>query len=239
MNWSREEFLSQMMNLRHSYHLEHPFQVKMNAGELNRVQMQGWVINRYYYQHCIPMKDAAILSNCPDRSVRRIWMKRIIDQDGTTGNEGGQEAWLALGHAVGLRRADIESLKFVLPGVRFAVDSYLNFARTAPWQEAVCSSLTELFARDAHQKRLDCFPIHYPWIEETGLKYFNQRLTEAKRDVDHGLQITLDYFQSQDQQQTALDIIRYKMKILWSMLDAIQLAYVTNGVTNHDDAIKF
>ena len=43
----------------------------MNEGKLDRKQMQGWVANRFYYQINIPLKDAAVLANCPVREVRR------------------------------------------------------------------------------------------------------------------------------------------------------------------------
>ena len=59
--------------------------------------MRGWVANRFYYQVSIPIKDAAVLSNCPDREVRRQWIIRILEQDGTHGSAGGNEAWLRLG----------------------------------------------------------------------------------------------------------------------------------------------
>ena len=121
--------------------------------------------NRFYYQIAIPIKDAAVLANMPDREQRRQWVLRIIDHDGTQGDEGGIEAWLRLGEACGLKREEVKSLKHVLPGVRFAVDAYVNFARRAPWQEAACSSLTELFAPAIHKKRLENWPQHYPWIE--------------------------------------------------------------------------
>ena len=93
--------------------------------------MQGWVYNRFYYQISIPLKDAAIISNCPDREVRREWIKRIIDHDGTQGDEGGIEAWLRLGVAIGLKREEITSLRHVLPGVRFAVDAYVQLRADA------------------------------------------------------------------------------------------------------------
>jgi pyrroloquinoline-quinone synthase len=79
------------------------------------------------------------------------------------------------GDAVGLDRAEVTSLKHVLPGVRFAVDAYINFARTRPWQEAVCSSLTELFAPEIHKERLANWPQHYPWIDQEGYFYFRKR----------------------------------------------------------------
>ena len=77
----------------------------------------------------------------------------------------------------------------VLPGVRFAVDAYINFGRRAPWQEAVCSSLTEFFAPEIHKERLSNWPQHYPWIDQSGYAYFRKRLSEARRDVEHGLML--------------------------------------------------
>ena len=113
--------------------------------------------NRFYYQLRIPLKDAAILSNSPEREVRRDWIKRIVDHDGAAGAEGGIERWLALtGEAVGLPRAECASLARVLLGAGFAYRcAYVHFARTAPWQEAVAASLTELFAADIHRQRLE------------------------------------------------------------------------------------
>jgi pyrroloquinoline-quinone synthase len=227
--WSREEFLQRLRQKGAGYHLYHPFQVMMNEGKLNRQQMQGWVANRFYYQKNLPMKDGAVLSNCPDREVRREWILRILDQDGTPDHEGGIEAWIRLGLACGLRREELLSEEHVLPGVRFAVDAYVNFARFRPWQEAVCSSLTELFAPDAHQARIEAFPKYYQWIAPEGLDYFRGRLTEARRDVEHGLRITLDYFDTRALQERALAILQFKLDVLWSMLDAMHLEYILGG----------
>jgi len=224
--WSEEEFVRQLRHKGAGYHFHHRFEVMLREGKLNKEQLQGWVANRYYYQKSIPLKDGAILSNCRDREVRRQWILRILDQDGRQGSEGGNEAWLRLGEACGLPRAELENEVHVLPGVRFAVDAYVNFARTRPWQEAVCSSLTELFAPDAHAARIEAFPRYYPWVAASGLQYFKDRLTQARRDVDHGLRVTLDYFKTREQQERALDILQFKLNVLWTMLDAMYLVYV-------------
>lgn len=223
--WTREEFERQLRAKESRYHIHHPFHIAMNDGQCTREQVQGWVYNRFYYQISIPLKDAAILANMPDRDQRRQWILRILDHDGTQGDEGGIEAWLRLGEACGLRREDVRSLKHVLPGVRFAVDAYVHFARSAPWQEAVCSSLTELFAPAIHKKRLENWPQFYPWIEPEGYQYFRKRLSEARRDVEHGLQVTLDYFKTREGQERALEILQFKLDVLWTMLDMMQLAY--------------
>lgn len=208
------------------YHIHHPYHRAMYSGQCTPEQIRGWVANRYYYQVNIPRKDAAIMANCPDAGVRRLWLQRVLDHDGHDGDQGGIEAWLQLAEAVGLSRAEVIDERHVLPGVRFAVDAYLNFARRASWQEAACSSLTELFAPQIHQSRLDSWPQHYPWIDSEGYTYFRKRLSEARRDVEHGLAITLDHFTTAAQQQRALEILQFKLDILWSMLDALTMAYV-------------
>jgi pyrroloquinoline-quinone synthase len=223
--WSREEFEQKLREKGKFYHIYHPFHVAMNGGESSREQIHGWVANRFYYQVTIPIKDAAIMANCTERDMRREWVQRILDHDGVAGEEGGIEAWLRLGEAVGMTREQIVSHEQVLPGVRFACDAYLNFARRASWQEAACSSLTELFAPEIHQSRLDSWPTHYPWIDAEGYQYFRKRLSEARRDVQHGLNITLDYFKTREQQEHALNILQFKLDVLWTMLDAMQLAY--------------
>ncbi|MFC3110760.1 pyrroloquinoline-quinone synthase PqqC [Undibacterium arcticum] len=223
--WDRAEFEAQLRAKGAGYHIHHPFNLKMNNGLLSPDQVRGWVANRFYYQINIPQKDGAIIANCPDRETRRKWVQRILDHDGSEGNAGGIEAWTRLGMAVGIPRGELWSLQHVVPGVRFAVDAYVNFARQAPWQEAVCSSLTEMFAPKIHKERLANWPKHYGWIEADGLQYFRSRISLAERDVEHGLQVTLDHFTTSAQQQRALEILQFKLDVLWSMLDAIEKAY--------------
>jgi pyrroloquinoline-quinone synthase len=223
--WSREEFEARLKDQGSAYHIYHPFNVMLNNGLATPEQIRGWVANRFYYQISIPIKDAAILSNCPDRAVRRSWVQRILDHDGHGDDPGGIESWLRLAEAAGLSRERTESLVDVLPGVRFAVDAYVNFARRAPWQEAVCSSLTELFAPQIHKQRLANWPEHYPWIDKAGLHYFQSRVSLARRDVEFGLEFTLNHFQTREQQERAIEVLKFKLDVLWQMNDAMALRY--------------
>lgn len=239
--WSQEEFEARLRGKSTSYHIHHPFHLMMAAGTLTRQQLQGWVANRFYYQISIPVKDAAILSNCDNREIRREWIQRILDHDGYhiggIDDPGGIEAWIRLGEAVGLSRDDVTSLRYLAPASRFAVDAYVNFARRQPWQEAVASSLTELFAPHIHQQRIDTWPTQYPWVDPAGLQYFKQRLTQARRDVEHGLRFTLDYFsQSRALQERALEILQFKLDVLWALADAIMLSQCAIEITGprHD-----
>ena len=227
--WTREQFEQQLRDKGRAYHIHHPFNVMLNSGRATPEQVRGWVANRYYYQIAIPIKDAAILANCPDLSVRRGWVQRILDHDGFEiggiKDAGGIEAWLRLAQAVGLTRDEVTELRHVVPGVRFAVDAYVNFARRAPWEEAVCSSLTELFAPEIHKQRLAGWPEHYPWIEPEGMAYFRNRISQARRDVEQGLAVTLAHFDTRALQQRALQVLQFKLDILWQINDALALKY--------------
>jgi len=225
---TREDFEARLKAQGSAYHIHHPFNIMLNSGKATREQIQGWVANRFYYQINIPIKDAAILANCSDRTVRRNWVQRILDHDGHGDDPGGIDSWLRLGEAVGLSRDSVEGLSLVLPGVRFAVDAYVNFARRAPWQEAVCSSLTELFAPEIHKQRLANWPGHYPWVDPAGLHYFQSRVSLARRDVEFGLAFTLEHFNTRALQERAVEILKFKLDVLWQMSDAIALRY---GVT--------
>jgi pyrroloquinoline-quinone synthase len=207
-----------------SYYAVHPFHARMHAGALSPRQLQLWVANRFCYQRAIPRKDAAILSNCPDVDVRRRWMQRIIDHDGTAPDTGGLAMWVRLGEALGVERAAMLDERYVLPGVRFATEAYVIFCRTHPWVDAVASSLTELFAPDLMRQRLDAFASHYGWVDAEGLAYFRSRLTQAPRDSAHGLEIVRAHCTTVDTQRRAFAVLAFKLDVLWVMLDTIDFA---------------
>ncbi len=233
--WSREEFENKLRSMSRFYHRNHEFHILMNEGKLDKEAVRGWVANRFYYQVAIPVKDAAIMSNCWDRDVRRHWIQRIIDHDGNTEDSGGIEAWLELGEAVGLTRDELWSHEHLLPGVRFAIDAYINFARQQPWEVAASSSLTELFAPTIHQDRIDSWPEKYPWIDnKKGYRYFKKRLNEAPRDVVNGLQITLDYYRTREQQDEMMKVLKFKLDVLWTMVDCMWMAYIAKKPPYHN-----
>lgn len=220
--WGPELFTEKLREVgTRGYHDKHPFHVEMNEGRLSREAVRRWVANRFYYQRNIPRKDAAIMANCPLREVRRLWLHRITDHDGAAGDEGGIGAWLRLGEACGIARDELLDDRQVLPGVRFAVDAYVNFARSEPWPIAVASSLTELFAPDLMAHRLEAFERHYTWVEPWGFDYFRRRLTQARRDSGEALALTLEHCDTRALQEKAVAALAFKCDVLWSMLDAL------------------
>jgi pyrroloquinoline-quinone synthase len=230
--WTPNEFETALRQQHRRYHHLHPFHQRMNAGKLTPEEVRRWVLNRFYYQRSIPLKDAAILSNCPDHQVRREWIQRIIDHDGRIEGEGGIEAWLRLGEAVGLAQEQLLDDQQVLPGVRYAVDAYVNFCKTKPWIEAIAASLTELFGPDAIRDRLEALEKYYPWIDPRGFEYFRVRLHQAPQDARYALNLVLHHCQTVELQQKAVQALIFKCDLLWSQLEAIDRGDTRPGV--HD-----
>lgn len=210
------------------YHHKHPFHRLMHNGELTRHQLQAWALNRYYYQSKIPQKDAIILARSDDPAFRRAWRKRILDHDGEEGQPGGIEKWIRLAEATGLSEERVVSEREILPGVRYAVDAYLELVSKRSHLEAVASSLTELFSRDLISLRIDALRLHYPWLE-SGLVYFTARLTQAPEDAAFALDWVTRHARTREEQELAINALRTKCDILWAQLDAIYFSYVNPG----------
>jgi pyrroloquinoline-quinone synthase len=210
------------------YHHRHPFHLLMHAGELTRGQIQAWALNRYCYQSIIPIKDSIILSRSDDAEFRRAWSKRIRDHDGDGKQPGGIEKWLQLAEATGLRRKQVTGQREILPGVRYAVNAYLDLVSRRSLLEAVASSLTEMFSRDLITLRVSRLRQHYPWLSG-GLAYFDARLSQAPDDAQFAFAWVVKHARTPEQQELALAALRAKCDILWAQLDALYFAYVTPG----------
>ena len=206
------------------YHDEHPFHRRMHQGTLERAELKRWVLNRYYYQTRIPIKDALILAKSEDPAFRRAWIGRIHDHDGADGSEGGLARWWRLGDAVGVDRDEMRSCRSVLPGVRFACDAYVHFVRDAPLVEAVASSLTEFFAPDLMTKRIAAWERHYPWVDREGLDYFRARVTRARSDAEQAVAFVAEHARTREQQDRCVAALIHKTEILWHLLDSIEAA---------------
>ncbi|NHO36304.1 pyrroloquinoline-quinone synthase PqqC [Acetobacter fallax] len=211
------------------YHNLHPFHRALHDGKLNRGQVQAWALNRYYYQASIPAKDATLLARLPTAELRREWRRRLEDHDGDAPGTGGVARWLRLTDGLGLDRAYVESLDGLLSGTRFAVEAYVHFVRERLILEAIASSLTELFSPTIISERVSGMLRNYDFITPETLAYFTPRLTQAPRDSDFALAYVKEHARTVEQQQAVLAALKFKCGVLWSMLDALDYAYVVPG----------
>jgi pyrroloquinoline-quinone synthase len=203
------------------YHSRHPFNLRMHAGELSKEELQRWVLNRFYYQTRIPIKDAIIVSKSDEPSFRRAWIRRIGDHDGTKDGEGGLAEWLLLAKAVGLDVEAVRSCRSVLPAVRYACDAYVTLVRERTLVEAVASSLTEAFAPDIMRTRVAAWEKHYPWVDAQSLAYFRSRVPRATRDAEEAIAFVAEHATTPELRDACVRALIDKCTILWAMLDAV------------------
>ncbi|MCS7479886.1 pyrroloquinoline-quinone synthase PqqC [Umezawaea endophytica] len=216
-----EEFEAELRALAPRYWHDHPFHLRLHDGSLSERELRSWAANRWYYQRCIPQKDAAILANCPVADVRREWRERIVWHDGTRAGEGGAENWLRLAESLGLSREEVLDERHVLPGTRFAVDAYVTFARTRPWVEAVASGLTEMFSHGLMARRLSDMRLRYPWIAEEGFTYFTTRLDVVAGEGKSTVDLVVRNCATREQQEAAVAALSFKCDVLRSILDTV------------------
>ncbi|HEV8531074.1 MAG TPA: pyrroloquinoline-quinone synthase PqqC [Methylomirabilota bacterium] len=228
---SREEFIAWVRREgEQRYHDHHRYHVLMHEGRLTKLQLQQWVLNRYYYQTRIPIKDAVILSKSEDPAFRRMWIRRIRDHDGDeTGGEAGLDLWLRLADGVGLDREEVASCRSVLSGVRFACDAYVDLVRERSLVEAVASSLTEFFAPDLMIKRVLAWEKHYPWVSADMLAYFRSRVPRARRDSLEAIDFVVAHATTHEMQERCVAALIRKTEILWHLLDCTFAAYIEPG----------
>jgi pyrroloquinoline-quinone synthase len=211
------------------YHIHHPFHRLLHIGKLDRGQVQAWALNRYYYQSRIPMKDAALLSRCEDRALRREWLVRLLDHDGMGDQEGGIARWLRLCRGLGLDPDYVTSEEGILPATKFAVDAYVRFVRERTLLEAVASSLTELFAPKIHEERIPGLLQHYSFVSEEMVAYFRRRLDQAPRDAGFALAYVREHADTAEKRLKVAQALTFKCNVLWAQLDALHHAYVLGG----------
>jgi len=211
------------------YHDHHRYHALMHDGKLTKLQLQQWVLNRYYYQTRIPIKDAIILSKSEDPAFRRMWIHRVLDHDGEREDDGGLALWLRLAEGVGLDRDEVASCRSVLPGVRFACDGYVELVRERSLVEAVASSLTEFFAPDLMSRRILAWERHYPWVSQDMLAYFRSRVPRARRDSEEAIDFVVRHATSYELQERCVAALIRKTEILWHLLDCVYAAYVEPG----------
>jgi pyrroloquinoline-quinone synthase len=226
---SADEFVARMRaEGARRYHDTHPFHLRMHDGSLTPDELRAWVLNRYYYQTRIPIKDALILAKSDDPAFRRMWIHRLRDHDGERAGEGGLAQWLRLAEAVGLDPDEVASCARVLPGVRFACDGYVQLVRDAHLVVAVASSLTEFFAPDLMATRIAAWEKHYPWIAAAGLEYFKNRVTFARRDSQEAIAFVTERATGAELQEACVAALVRKTEVLWHLLDCVQAATATN-----------
>ena len=208
------------------YHRLHPFHHRLHSGQCTKGQVQAWALNRYYYQACIPLKDASLIGRCEDRDIRREWRSRLVDHDGESADDGGIARWLRLTDGLGLPRADVVSTRLLLPATRPAVDAYVRFVREKTLLEAIASSLTELFSPTIIGERVAGMLAGYSFVTRETLAYFDKRPPQANRDSAFALAYVRQHATTPETQRAVLDALLFKCDVLWSMLDALEHAYV-------------
>jgi pyrroloquinoline-quinone synthase len=145
-----EEFIATIWQERRRYVREskikqpHPWRVTLSDGKVSRPALVEYVKNRYYFLANINRKDAQVIANCPISDVRRLLLRKYIDEEGQDVAGGAlgphYDMWLRISGALGIARETMQSFADVLPVYRYTVDAVFNFAKQQSWLEGVAAT---------------------------------------------------------------------------------------------------
>ena len=81
---SPDEFITTFFEATRQDHQRppHPWEAIFREGKCSKEQLQGWAKERYYFTKQVPIKEYAILYNCPHVEVRRMWLPKAIEEEG-------------------------------------------------------------------------------------------------------------------------------------------------------------
>jgi pyrroloquinoline-quinone synthase len=199
----------------------HPFMKLLYSGKLSPHQMKVWIINRYYFLKFVPVKDAIIMSKCTDLGLRKLWLSRLARRVGIGGYLGDVQGWEMFAEAAGVSRRELKDSKIVLPEVRKAVKSYLDFVRSVNWLYAMSASIAEAMFIEELPRRLKSLIEMYEWIEPSGLEFFFQRLTYLNEEINLLSDAINKKIHSVKQLNNCIRAIIFNCNLQWTMLNSI------------------
>ena len=152
-------------------------------------------------------------------------MSRALRREGLERAPGDVDGWLEFAEGAGLRRDQLLAAK-CLPGVRFAVDGLVNFARRSTWYESVATSLYEIFAANELNQRVEALKTHYRWIQPSGFRFYLTRLSQLDQDASVTLDVVMKFGITREQQKLAMSAALFFSDVVWSLHDAVYMNYV-------------
>lgn len=227
--WGRNEFLIRLRECESDCEVGHPFQLRLNRGDLQPFQVRAWVANRFYYEANVPSADTAALTRCAVLARGRVGSACTLRDDcrAEPGDRDarGIHAWAQLAASVGLKAQDLRRHRHVRAGVRIAVDAFGQFVRRTPHEAASLSFLTALFSPTLQVDRLGAWPRLYPWIEPEGFAHFLSRIPGASPRLALGDEVAQVWLSTRTRQERAVAALKFRLDVLRSMLDVIEHAY--------------
>ena len=230
-----DEFINTFFDANKNDHQRppHPWETLFREGKCTREQLQGWAKERYYFTKQVPIKEYAILYNCPHTDVRRRWLPKAIEEEGEDliGKSGKPhpEYWLDVCEGLGLNRELVKDSE-PLYGIKFAVDAFANAAFKTSWLLGVAVSEGDDTAK-AMTRDLETFRKHYAWVPDGALEFYK---LHAGVDVEHGAlrkEILKNYADTKELQEACINAQLMKNNMRRVMADCIYMNYVVQGLT--------
>jgi pyrroloquinoline-quinone synthase len=207
--------------------LKHPFYVAWTEGRLSKEVLQEYAKQYYAHVRAFPTYVSGVHSHCDDVAIRQELLENLIEEE--RGAENHPELWLRFAEGLGVAREDVTTAE-LLPATQDSVRQLRSLTQSDDYREGLAALLAyEAQIPEVAQTKREGLNSFYGLADERAVSFF--RVHESA-DVLHSrveLNILKEQCQTPAEQGRAITAARESAKALWSFLDGVTAAYLTES----------
>lgn len=206
--------------------LRHPFYVAWTEGKLSKPILAEYAKQYYAHVRAFPTYVSGVHSHCEDLSVRQELLENLIEEE--RGAENHPELWLRFAEGLGLARADVSGAE-LLPSTKDSVERLRSLTQCEDYREGLAALLAyESQIPDVAQTKREGLKSFYGIADERAVAFFrvHENIDVLHQQVE--MKILRERCQTGAAQTKAIAAATEAAKALWSFLDGVSVAYLSD-----------
>jgi pyrroloquinoline-quinone synthase len=225
---SRSQFENRLHDAVMEYSmLKHPFYVAWTEGRLSKSILADYARQYYAHVRAFPTYVSAVHSNCEDLYVRQELLENLIEEE--RGTENHPELWLRFAESLGAERADVQNAE-LLDSTKESVGSLKALTQSDDYRAGLAALYAyEMQIPEVARTKREGLKSFYGIDDERAISFF--RVHEGIDVLHQQVEKTIlsENCLTEEEQGKAVEAARESAKALWSFLDGVTAAYLSDG----------
>lgn len=207
--------------------LKHPFYVAWTEGRLSKAVLADYAKQYYAHVRAFPTYVSGVHSHCDDVAIRQELLENLIEEE--RGAENHPELWLRFAEGLGVAREDVKNAE-LLSATKESVGQLRSLTQREDYRDGLAALLAyEAQIPEVARTKREGLNSFYGLTDERAVSFFRVHETA---DVLHSrveLQLLKDLCRTEAEQANAITAARASAQALWSFLDGVTAAYLTEA----------
>lgn len=207
--------------------LKHPFYVAWTEGRLSQSVLGEYSKQYYAHVRAFPTYVSSVHSRCDDLQIRQELLENLIEEE--RGEENHPELWMRFAEGLGVAREELRNAK-LLPSTEDSVASLKSLTASEDYRDGLAalyayeSQIPEV-ARTKREGLKDFYGIE----DERAVSFFrvHEGIDVLHQQIEK--QMLSEKCKTADEQRRAVEVAKESAKALWTFLDGVSAAYLTES----------